>query len=283
MEGLGNILQGLLATQPGFREAWVLVRLEKLWPLIAGPELASYVWVADLRRGVLFLEVSNPAWATQMHFYKTTILEKLKQQIPEAEVLDIKTRVAERRPLGEAQLTEKEIKPEEDVDARIAPLLEGLDPASEVYQEMRTVLKKYMRWQDQDDRPVCPLCGQRYQGMDSICIDCKNEDLESQDRVIVEYLAEAPWSRYSDLLQDVPGVLEDHYHRVKEKLTARKHDKMQAVYFEYTKTPTAKLKAVLEKEVLAYVMLKTGLPPAQLTEPIIKQYIASRWYALLYK
>lgn len=283
MEALGDILKGLLAAQPGFREAWALVRLEKSWINIAGPELAKYVWVADLRRGVLFLEVSNPAWATQTHFYKETILEKIKQQIPEAEVLDIKTRVAEQRPVGEAQLTEKEIKPDEDITVRIASLLEGLDPDSEVYQEMQTVLKKYMRWQDQDIRPICPLCGQRYQGTEAICINCKNEDLEEKDRLVVDYLSEAPWSRYADVLQDGLGIAEDHYHRVKEKLIARKHDKLQALYFEYTKTPTTKLKAVLEKEVLAFVMLKTGLSPGQLTETVIKQYINSRLYALLYK
>ncbi len=283
MENLGDILKGLLATQPGFREAWSLVRLEKSWPDIAGAELASYVRVADLWRGVLMLEVSNPAWASQMHFYKPTILEKIKQLLPDVEVLDIKTRVAEQRPIGEAKVAEKEIKPEEDVSARIEPLLEGLDPNSEAYKEMQSVLKKYVRWQEQDSRPACPICGQRFQGMDSICINCKNDDLQGQDRVIVEYLAEAPWSRYSELLEDVPGVKEDHYHRVKEKITARKRDKLQALFFEYTKTPTAKLKAVLEKEVLAFVMIKTGLPPAQVTEPIIKQYITSRLYTTLYK
>lgn len=148
---------------------------------------------------------------------------------------------------------------------------------------MRSVLEKYVRWQDQDERPVCPLCGQRYLGVDSICIDCKNDDLQAQDGRIVEYLSEAPWSRYSDIVHDNPGTEESHYHRVKEKLRARKHDKLQSLYFEYTKTPTTKLKAVLEKEVLAYVMLKTGLPPAQVTDAVIRQYIASRLYSLLYK
>lgn len=283
MEDLGHILQGLLATQPGFREAWALVRLEQLWPGIAGQELSAYVRVADLRRGVLILEVSNPAWATQMHFYKPTILEKIKQQLPDAEVTELKTRVAEPRPTGTAQVTEKPVKPEEDLDARIAPLLDGLDPAGETYREMQTVLRKYLRWQDQDERPTCPICGQRYQGTDSICIDCKNENLDAKDREIAEYLEEAPWSRYTDILQDLPHIAEDHYHHVKEKMTARKHDKVQALYFEYTKTPTKKLKTVLEKAVLALVMLKTGLPPSQITELIIKQYVPSRVYTTLYK
>lgn len=270
-------------TQPGFREAWSLVKLEKLWPEIAGQELAVYVRVADLRYGLLMLEVSNPAWAQQLHFYKPTILEKIKQVLPDAEISDIKTRVAERKPVGEVAVTVKEIKPDEDMAQRIAPLLEELNPESDLYKEMQAVLQKYVRWQDQDTRPICPICGQRFQGMDAICIDCKNDDLGTKDRDIVEYLLEAPWSRYSDILQDNPGTEELHYHRIKEKLTARKHDKLQALYFEYTKLPTTKLKTVLEKEVLAFVMLKTGLPPGKINEPVIRQYIPSRLYTTLYK
>lgn len=64
------------------------------WEELVGAEIASHAVPRSLRRGVLVVEVDEPAWAAQLGFLSAQLLAKLQARAGEEELAEIRFRVA---------------------------------------------------------------------------------------------------------------------------------------------------------------------------------------------
>lgn len=69
------------------------------WDDVVGPALAQHVRPIRLDRGVLLVEVDDPAWATHVRFLADDVRERLRS-VAGVEVSDLEVRVARRGARG---------------------------------------------------------------------------------------------------------------------------------------------------------------------------------------
>lgn len=82
---LGN-LTDQLGWSPQLSQSEVLLG----WPALVGPELADHATAVDLADGVLMVQCDSTAWATQLRLMRSTILERLANEYPDAKVESIR-------------------------------------------------------------------------------------------------------------------------------------------------------------------------------------------------
>lgn len=69
------------------------------WQEAVGPQVAEHVQPRKLDRGVLVVEVDDPAWATQVKFLSRSIIERLRETTG-VEIERIEVRVERRSARG---------------------------------------------------------------------------------------------------------------------------------------------------------------------------------------
>jgi predicted nucleic acid-binding Zn ribbon protein len=67
------------------------------WELLVGSEIASHATPHSLREDVLVIMVDHPAWATQLRYMSSELLDKIRSAARRDEIKEIRFRV-----LGEA-------------------------------------------------------------------------------------------------------------------------------------------------------------------------------------
>jgi len=66
------------------------------WPDAVGEQVASQASPVSLKDGVLVVGVDDPAWATQLRFLESELLERLAAEFGPGEVTSIEVRVRRR-------------------------------------------------------------------------------------------------------------------------------------------------------------------------------------------
>ncbi len=83
----------------GAGDALSLAAVFSEWPDLVGEGLAARARPAAIRQRTLVVAVDDPAWATQLRWITSSVLERLNQAIPTAcfDAIDIVVRAAPRR------------------------------------------------------------------------------------------------------------------------------------------------------------------------------------------
>ncbi|GBR72368.1 protein DUF721 [Candidatus Termititenax spirochaetophilus] len=119
------------------------------------------------------------------------------------------------------------------------------------------------------ERRICPVCGDKYFGGDSICVLCQNKRDAKIDAKITAYLNEAPWARYSDILADFPQTEETRFLRIRLEM-------QEETLFYLWRKPD-------EKQAVKYILLKTGLTPDKINDNIIKEQLPKKLHKMIYE
>jgi len=91
-ELLGEVLSRLF-TARGWGRRQDRLRLEEAWAKAAGLEAAKHTRVGALRRRVLEVLVDNAVLLQELaHFQKRTLLERLRRQLPNVPIHDLRFR-----------------------------------------------------------------------------------------------------------------------------------------------------------------------------------------------
>ncbi len=140
-EQVGKLLKQVLGDK-GMDDRLSRYQAWLVWDKIVGEQIANRARPLRFRKGVLEVQVDHPVWMQQLQMLKPKILEKLNQQLPNADITDIYLRKAptptsNRQPppepeppkWQEAQLTEEE---KQQIEEQLKPLKD-----SELRAEMR--------------------------------------------------------------------------------------------------------------------------------------------------
>lgn len=90
---VGSVLKQVLGNnnlddQLSRYQAWVI------WDKLVGEQIAHRARPLRFRQGILEVQVDHPVWMQQLQMLKPKILEKLQQQLPNADITDIYLRKA---------------------------------------------------------------------------------------------------------------------------------------------------------------------------------------------
>lgn len=112
--------------------------LWKEWNKLVGEQISKNCQPERLKDGILFLRVSSPVWAQQLHFMKNMIIEKVNGFMGSNGIKELRFQVGKFRATGERDRKPwKEASLDKEVLSRIDTMLSSLrDP------ELREILKK---------------------------------------------------------------------------------------------------------------------------------------------
>ncbi|HET9732107.1 MAG TPA: DUF721 domain-containing protein [Acidimicrobiales bacterium] len=82
-----------LARRLGAPTAGVTAAVFSRWEELVGPDIAAHATPVSLRAGVLTLGVDHPAWATQLRFMTTDLLDRIGAGTGSSEVTSVVVRV----------------------------------------------------------------------------------------------------------------------------------------------------------------------------------------------
>lgn len=94
---IGELLPEAL-DRTGVRNVWTEARLRRAWRQAVGDDVAARTRVGRLRDGVLEVEASDEAWATQLRYLGASVCERLNVVLGAGTVREIAVRRARRRP-----------------------------------------------------------------------------------------------------------------------------------------------------------------------------------------
>tara|TARA_B100001123_G_C14375618_1_gene656738 strand:- start:171 stop:449 length:279 start_codon:yes stop_codon:yes gene_type:complete len=60
------------------------------WKKIVGEKIAEATEVNNIRNKVLYIKTKSPAWRTELTFQKKEIITKIKEEIPEIKLREIR-------------------------------------------------------------------------------------------------------------------------------------------------------------------------------------------------
>mgnify|MGYP000878732111 CR=1 FL=1 len=90
-QSLERLLHGLGA--PDIKAVTTLV---ERWPEVVGPELASGIKAVAVRGSELVVKVEDPAWASQIAWLESRLLERITDLVGPGRITVVKARVASR-------------------------------------------------------------------------------------------------------------------------------------------------------------------------------------------
>ena len=96
-QGLERLLDGL-----GTPDIDAVATLVERWPEVIGPELASRVRAVAVRGSELVVKVEDPAWASQIAWLESRLLERIDDLVGPGLITAVKVRVASRPGLTRA-------------------------------------------------------------------------------------------------------------------------------------------------------------------------------------
>ena len=87
-ESLDRVTRGI-----GAPKATVLTAVFARWEEVVGPEVAAHAEPRSLRDGVLVVAVDQPAWATQLRFLGSDLLNRVRDATGCSDVAEIHVKV----------------------------------------------------------------------------------------------------------------------------------------------------------------------------------------------
>lgn len=151
-EQVGSLLKQI------FREQGLDDRLSRyqawlIWDKLVGKQIAQRARPLRFRQGILEVQVDHPVWMQQLQMLKPTILAKLNQQLPNADITDIYLRKAP-NPTGRRQQPQTVESPKwqqmqltQEEKEQIEAQLESLDN-----EELRAELRRLFSLQKRLDK-----------------------------------------------------------------------------------------------------------------------------------
>lgn len=140
-ERVGTLLKQVLGDK-GMDDRLSRYQAWLVWDKVVGEQIANRARPLRFRKGVLEVQVDHPVWMQQLQMLKPKILEKLNQQLPNADITDIYLRKAP-NPYTKRQSTQEPEPPKwqqaqltEAEEQQIEKLLEPIKD-SELRDEMR--------------------------------------------------------------------------------------------------------------------------------------------------
>jgi predicted nucleic acid-binding Zn ribbon protein len=88
---IGNVLSQLMSRR-GFARVQSAAAYEDAWREAAGPLIAAYTRVGQLRRGTLEIVVGNSTLVQELGFQKQTLLKSLAQRLPDEGIENLRFR-----------------------------------------------------------------------------------------------------------------------------------------------------------------------------------------------
>lgn len=244
---------------------------------MADERLTSKVQPYAYKNKTIFLTASSAVWSQQIVFYKQTIIDKYKILVPDIEIKDIRVSAAREMPppavSASANIIEMPVTDLEPPEAGTPVTLQG---------KLQQIIRKANWWAGRDKRQVCPQCGRRFEGTQTVCVFCRNADQQKREAKIMTYLAEAPWAKYKDIQQDLPEITEKDFWQSRKKLEQQTLDTLQRLFFEYySQKPPQRVLDRAEQLAVKYVMLKTSLTPAQINDNILSGQLKRNLYKFI--
>ena len=91
-KAIGKILAQLIPAR-GYGRIKATANFAEAWQTAVGPALAKFTLPGQVRRGILEITVANSMMIQELTFQKQQLLTKLKTQLPDAKINDLKFRV----------------------------------------------------------------------------------------------------------------------------------------------------------------------------------------------
>lgn len=88
---IGNVLSQLMSRR-GYARVQSAAAYEEAWREAAGPLIAAYTRVGQLRRGTLEIVVGNSTLVQELGFQKQTLLKSLAQRLPDEGIENLRFR-----------------------------------------------------------------------------------------------------------------------------------------------------------------------------------------------
>lgn len=242
-----------------------LAKIKETWEKIAAADWKLQPYDFDYKKKILVLVAETSGWADEARFHTAEILEKLRGANLKVEIkgIEIKGIVG-----YDPQKNIKKENPAETESALPA------DPLEKLLAKARNLAK-------QDARPVCPVCGERFEGTGEICIRCVNEQTAREEKEILRNLEEAPWAKYEEF--NFSTVTLERFAHIKYLLRERTLDKIRQMYLDYYEKPLPpQQRGQAQSLAMKYVLLKTGLTPDKISDNIISNQFSKKLYKFIY-
>lgn len=210
-----------------------LHRLKSDWLNAVGPFLSSQTEPISLKGNILYLRVSSPIWAQEIHLQQRLVIENLAKRMkhPPKKIVCWVGEVHQKaeRPIsgdGPGQEEEKvpwsELAIPEERLARIQETLSTIDDPG-LQKKMKKLMELSVRRElyllAQGQLP-CPLCGNFRSPEESICENCRRERKEERERAVLRLLAREPWLTARDVAERLPLKDKATYMRLRKTLLA---------------------------------------------------------------
>ncbi len=89
---IGNVISELMSRR-GYARVQSAAAYDEAWREAAGPLVARYTRIGQLRRGTLEIVVANSTLVQELGFHKSFLLEKLGQLLPDEGIKNLRYRV----------------------------------------------------------------------------------------------------------------------------------------------------------------------------------------------
>lgn len=91
---IGDVVRAVL-TESGLAQQWQQREILEAWPELVGEPIARQATPRQLRSGVLIVEVSHPAWLSELErYHKQVILERLRARFPSHKIRALRFQIS---------------------------------------------------------------------------------------------------------------------------------------------------------------------------------------------
>ncbi|MFO7273940.1 MAG: DUF721 domain-containing protein [Bacillota bacterium] len=298
-ERLDRALEALIRRM-GLEARLARQRVLSEWDRVVGPEIAARARPVRLSGSELVVAVEHAGWAQQLAFFKAGIIKDLNRAVGSELVRDIRFvhgrspgRAAGNRPepAGAAgpgpdragPVSGGGVAPAGEAPAQVVASLGKLRDA-----EVRTAARRWLvaAWQRRQRArlqgwPVCTRCGcpfrpagQHAAPEERVCPACRAAEEERLRRRVRALLRREPWLAYPEveraLVGTAPaGALARLYREERAALLAEWRSQLRACALRLRAGESPPPGA--RQQLLAYVMLRAGLPPDRLEPGTVRE------------
>jgi predicted nucleic acid-binding Zn ribbon protein len=155
MERAGDLLRRLFENQD-FTKGERYASLFNSWTSMAGRDLAAHSHVADVRNGVVLVEVDHPGWLQLLQMKQERVLKSMQSAYPELEIQSLRFRIVadrnHRPPEKQAQPPQDEQGPEQPSagEARDEKPAESAAQEDDAFQDLLNRLGESIRRRHED-------------------------------------------------------------------------------------------------------------------------------------
>ncbi len=245
------------------------------WPSIVGTEVAKNSRPLSVTRGALLVLTRSSAWSQQLGFLSERIIAAIQQRTPTAAVGRVSFRVgpisAKRSPVGRSQ---NPIRPTvSGMRGQTATLTEAFERFRVDVQAAQHA-KRIAGWKE------CSQCGAwLFSERATFCAPCENARDVRRSAQVSQVLFEVPWLGYAGVAKIVKDISSDEYERIRKRT-------LQRWWEVLSRTRRAGMLSAQEGERLfasSYVLLKSELPPEQITPAMVRNLLGDELHDLLYE